>query len=407
MAALQCIEFQAVTYYERFCCVKDKRAGSLSGQRSAAGLETEIDNGVPFTQECPYSSLDDLVLKCGQPRVLWWRNLSWGVGMRRLAFLVLLGLSVAVVAAEIAPTRAYGFGGFLESSLGSVILTPSFKVGYQAMGLHINVPIPQGSTPGKLLLFGIDGLDATLKSSRMWVASGRVAAQVGDWYFFVAASATVPRKVTARFDQYPMLFSSGTNASLDMTDSRVSGWMVEGGTGFEVFDKIILFTGLRRDQVAATLSNPKFEGSNPILLDPAVELDADLLARLWIPYLGINVSGSQFSGSLAYSPFGFSQLKLPWKRVDQGNSVGETALYSFQTPGLFLESKFDYEVRLGRVFDLGVWVKGTWLSFRGEGEEHLKQSVGAPASVAQTSSGGTSSINRYEMSFGLTAAMAF
>ena len=312
-----------------------------------------------------------------------------------------------VVPAEMSPTRAQGFGGFLESSLGSVVLTPSFKFGYQVMGLNINAPIPKGATPGKVHLFGIEGLDATLRRSHMWVASGRLAAQLGDWYFFVAASGAVPRKVVARFDQHPMFLGAKANVPLEMTDSKLSWWLVEGGTGVEVWDKVILFTGLRRDQVAATLSGPRFEGSSSVSLDSAGDLSGDLLARLWIPYVGINVSGSRFSSSLAYSPFGFAQLKLPWTRVDQGNSVGETALYSFQTPGVFLETKFDYDVRIRRVFDLGVWVKGTWLRFRGGGEEHLKQTVTAPASVTQESGSSHSSINRYDMSLGLTAAMAF
>ncbi len=327
--------------------------------------------------------------------------------MRRIALFLLLGFSISVVTTEISPRPAYGFGSFLESSLGSVVLTPSFKFGCQAMGLHINVPMPQGSTPGKLFLFGVEGLDATITSDHMWVASGRLAAQLDDWYFFVAVSGTVPRKVTARFDQHPMFLDLGANAPLEMTHSRFSWWLVEGGTGFEAFDHVILFTGLRRDQVSATLSGPEFEGGGSLPIDPAGDLNGDLLARIWIPYLGINLSAARFSTSLAYSPFGFSQVKLPWKRRDQGNNAWETALYSFQTPGVFLEGKFDYDVKVGSTFDLGVWVKGTWLRFRGEGEEHLKQTVIAPTSVVQASGSGTSRINRYDMSLGLTAALAF
>jgi hypothetical protein len=324
------------------------------------------------------------------------------IGMRRIAAVILLGLSVTLLSAAMSPGRAHAFGGFLDPYLGNVVLTPSFKWGYHWMGLNINVPVPAGLLLGKDTVFGIEGMDASLKSSSMWVASGRLAAQLGYWYVFVAAEGALPHRVFATFDRHPMFVSSGLDVPVKMKDSRLSWWLVEGGTGYEVLDRVIVFTGLRRDRFSATLGGPEFQGASSFPLTSSDSLEADLLASIWIPYLGINVSGSRFSGSLAYSPFAYAQLSLPWKHANQADRVGETALYSFDTPGAFLEGKGDWDVRIGQTLDVGVWVKATWLSFRGSGTERVKQTATAPASAATASS-----INRYELSMGLTASMAF
>jgi hypothetical protein len=275
------------------------------------------------------------------------------------------------------------------------------------MGMNINVPLPAGASLGKDVVFGIEGMDASLKSSSMGVASGRLAAQFGSWYVFVSAEGAIPHRAFATFDHHPMFVISGLNVPVKMKDSRLSWWLVEGGTGYEVLDRVIVFTGLRQDRFAATLGGPEFQGTASLPLTSSDSLEADLLARLWIPYLGINVSGSGFSGSLAYSPFAHAQLTLPWKHANQVDRVWETAFYSFDTPGAFLEGKGDWDVRIGRTLDVGVWVKATWLSFRGSGAERIKQTSTAPASVTEASGATASSINRYELSLGLTASMAF
>lgn len=326
--------------------------------------------------------------------------------MRRIAALVVLVLVLSILFTRPSLCHAQGLGATLEPYLGNVVLTPSFKWGYHWTALHIDAPISAGLSPDNGAVLGIESLDASLKSSSMWVASARLAAQVGDWYVFFSAEGAVPHRVSAYFDRHPMFQLSGPDTPIVMKDSRLSWWLVEGGAGYEVRDRVVLFTGLRRDQFAAKVSKPELQGSGSLPLTQSDRLNGDLLARIWIPYVGINVSGSRFSGSLSYSPFGYSQLKLPWTHTNQPDQIAETALYSFETPGIFLEGKCDWDTSVCQRVDLGVWVKATWLHFRGNATERLNQNAGAVSGI-EASGSNAASVHRYDLSLGLTASSAF
>jgi hypothetical protein len=306
----------------------------------------------------------------------------------------------------LSPTSAIGFG-LAELGLGPVVLTPSFKTGYQTMGLNISLPVIPGDplhSPPPLL--GLNSLDATIKRAHSWVASSRLAAQLGDWYVFAGAEAALPRQVTAEFDQHPMGRVSGLTDPIHMKGADFRWWMWEVGTGYTAYDRVIVFSAVRRDLASLRLGEPS-EFGMPQLQNVADFVGADLQTSLWIPHLGVNFSGARYSASLAWSPLAVVQVKLPFRMLSAGQGRGETATYVVNNPGNFIEVKFDSDMKIMRTFDLGIWVKGTWLQVRGIGTEDVR-TLSSGSTTGEFGTGSAESvITRYQASVGLTAAAAF
>jgi len=206
---------------------------------------------------------------------------------------------------------ARGLGSF---NLAAVKLRPSVRVGYQWIGLNFNLP-----TPEALGFADSAPIDIQLRDANVWVGSvGLEALLTSRLSLFVNGEANAKKNAGAVTSEDPLRDLTGL-APYRWDASGLEWWALEGGAAFEIFDGTTLFAGLRRDHLSFRMNNPRDALGNPInfvLSVPNIVLltetnAADFQAKLWIPYLGLRMTGPNYRGSLIWSPFVSAAVRIP------------------------------------------------------------------------------------------------
>ena len=305
------------------------------------------------------------------------------------------------------PARVLGQDAlFLDYlSLGGLVITPSMKVGYQKMGLNVDIPVPAGPVPAQPPIFGLSALNGSFKDTGMWVFSGRLALQYDDLVFFAGGEANAGRRTIGLFESHPMIQLAGLNRPVEMDGLRMRWWMFETGFGYELSNGLFLIAALRMDQLKIIMGDARI-GETPLTPTLSDYIGGEFFTSALVPYIGVNLSSGRWSCSLNWSPFAHTELKAPWRSLDFVSDVSEQASYVLSRPAAFLEAKLDFLTKPRPNMHVGVWAKASWLGVHAKGKEQLTtREVGFPPVNEERSGGG--SIARSQLSLGISAVWAF
>lgn len=362
-------------------------------------------------------------------------------------FIITISFFLAVIAsgpqanAQLLPH----FSDFSNHSYQGLKVIPSVKAGYQRMGINFNMPavIPVGS-----LLIGSpfasnSTVDLVMRDVNLWVGAARIdVITSGALSMYLSAEGSLRKNIIVATNENPMAGNIGVNQPVQWAGSQLEYWAIDGGIGLQLRSAKILL-GLRRDKLSVNLRDP-FGYSNPFppVPPPAVlgltvtGSYGDFTQSLWIPYFGFEVVGANYRWNLIGTPFMAAEINVPLTATTNFMSGGiffgqfsgyiqdrsVTWKYSITQPSVFVETNFDYDLRLASNFDLGGWFKATYMHVRGSGDldastmvsDYFVHPFGQPAPFegvrtqsATSSDGNTVTYGRYDLAVGLSAQLRF
>jgi len=315
------------------------------------------------------------------------------------------------------------FPGMGPIDWGWARITPEVQVGYQKFGLNFNMPAPIGST-----------LDVQLRDANLW--TGSLAAVVDcplAWSVALRAQANAKKNVTVFESQEYVLQGE---APVTWTGTKLEWWAIDGQLLYRLRDNCSVLIGLRRDHLALNLSEPRDSNGEPLNFDDSGVFPpfstftrhqryySDLLTKLWIPYVGIQIVGPGYKASLIGSPFASAEMKIPVSLLFDltiftfGFSTqlvsAENLQYHVLKPATFLEASFNYDIDVLPALAVGLWGNASWMSCRGLGnwDYHARQQVfnngiPFPPNFFAQSQDNTTTYTRFLVGGGLSAVLFF
>lgn len=328
---------------------------------------------------------------------------------------------------------------------GSIRIRPSLSVGYKTIALNFNLNIPPTQVLDQFILFPQYGsvldaypLDAKIQAGNLAAGTLRLDAEFSPtWGLFGAVSANIARTVSVESSEGPSIGAIPPEA-LRWKGSRFQWSEYEVGGWYNINSAINLVGGIRFDRTSVRFSEPEPVPGYGVFtifpLPPAFrpitfpDYSGDLNALFTIPYIGCQILGPYFKGSLLIGSASAS-LRLPLDLSHPGpyfmgpifgilgrRDLSEQALYSFKNSGLFLEAGLESAFNVG-FLNCTLWAKGNWLRIRGDGDLNLAGESSAFLSIFgflftlpepfSTSSSGTSTLSQYTFDVGLSGAINF
>jgi len=328
-----------------------------------------------------------------------------------------------------------------------LLITSTARVGYKKLGFICNLDIP----PTQLLspfgvvfpeygsLLDLFPLDAKIQSADLAVGTFRLDAQTTPFCgLFGSVSANIPRTVGVKALQGPAIGILGPPQEWRWTGSGFQWSEFEFGGWLRISPPVNLVGGIRFDRVSVRFSHPEpvpgYSFFTIFPLPPAFrtvtfpDYGGDLNTFFTIPYVGCEMLGSYFKGSLLIGSAGV-RLRIPLELTHAGpyitgpifgalgrRDLSEQAEYTFKKPALFLEASLESNFRVGSLY-LTLWARGNWLRAQGAGEVNLAGQSSAFLTILGTtftlpkpfsaSSDGPSNLTMYMLDLGLSGAIYF
>jgi hypothetical protein len=320
------------------------------------------------------------------------------VDLVRSLFVILI---VFLTAGLPALAAAQAMGGVSRGYGGWALVMPYVRVGWRRMGVNFNLDTPVVVRGAAALRQS--PIELRIKESKLLIGEIGIDVHSGARLYLFGRAAGDARHhgkaVTWIVPANASFLSPTTWGSPDL-----EWWRIEGGGGVTFWGSWTLLAGMRWDHLQLRLENPE-EG------DPAAVYNADFRAKVRVPYLGLRIVGSRARASLLYSPWAWTDFKLPFRltpgRTVLGNPAGEESKYSLSSGGYFLEGTLQYDLRMNGRIIFGVWADGSLMRFSGRGDYRLlrREQGSAPSVLGSVS--GESSYSRHTLTLGLSAKYPF
>lgn len=324
----------------------------------------------------------------------------------------LLAALVSVFAVGLNQAAAFGEGSWSESvasclGVRSVQVAPYIRVGYQRMGVNLNVPIG-GIRPD---WFTMNDMDVKLDRQEFLIGTLGLNTLLRQRFgFFAEASASAQRagSVTTVF----------TNLAVPAIPTNPTGWSwpsqqvqwleLNFGGSFRLLDSGTLLLGYKFDRLTQVLTDPP----NAYVLPTATAHNnfGDLDIRTYSPYVGLRFDDKFVRIDLIWSPFLTSynaQMPLRITLAVPGEVAALEGRYGLSGGGgnlleAYGEGKFN-------IFDLlaaKLWLKASWLKCQGNGNRDF---VGndIPFGSWSNSDSANGSLTAYLWAFGLAGEIKF
>jgi hypothetical protein len=303
--------------------------------------------------------------------------------LRGMVVKSLLAVS-AVLVFILSPGLVSGQSPLSSLGLSNWNATANAKVGYQHLTLNVSVPT---AVPA----FGVSipqPIDLQVKRAGQVVGSVGLEVEPTQWCrLFVNFEGVIPRNVTATSSVDPVFSTIGlfgaVNVPVDWRGTHLELWNVDVGGSVDTRFGVAAVGGFRFEHLSLALRDPVDPfGISAFAVGSlnAVNYDADVQAKVWIPYFGVQWNQPQFRASLLYSPCAWSQVRVPLSLYAAvGFPIGPATLnadlavswrYRVYDPGAFVEGNLEYETDV-RGFKLLAWCKASYLKIRGEGDLDL------------------------------------
>ena len=283
------------------------------------------------------------------------------------------------------------------------------KAGYGRIGLNFNLPLPSVGA----------NMDLAFRDANVWIGSVGVRADSGSGFFLaLRGQGNASRMIDIQTPEEPF-------GATDWDGSKLQWWELEGSIGYKVRPWWSALVGLRRDQLSVGLTNPRANGVplNFTVNVPPVffseQFHGDFSSKLWIPYLGLEITGQRYRASLLYSPFASADIRVPdvifasfFVTVPPGilEQAGEDLEYKVQKRIQFFEYNFEYSVDVHPDLAFQVWSAGSWGTGNFDALLNVLISVGGFPLVNETDSSGsngTATYTRSMISGGIGAVLSF
>jgi hypothetical protein len=322
------------------------------------------------------------VLRKGLEVVMRYRLLS------RFLLLLLTCFALTHLWQGVAIAQAPGARFGLESQwMAGVRITPSVQIGFQNIGLNFDLPIyvPNPVAPPT------ESLKLQLKDANVWVGGLGITA-----YFPTGLSITVRGQANAQrgVTVFTPEDSQGQTLGTVWNGDRLQWWMLDASAGVPLRNDWSVLAGLRREQLSVGLTNPRFVGQGPVnffsddLEYPYEQIQdltyfGDVSSKLWIPYVGMKLTGPNYRACFLWSPFVAADVRVPtavtansWlfdfgvgSNSSDFNHVG--IAYKVVKLASFLEAAMEYDVRVSSAVSLTVWGNANWVRLKGKGNFHM------------------------------------
>lgn len=338
--------------------------------------------------------------------------------------------TLLVILAMVSTAQAQGLPGLagLGSSLtNGVTVTPQVQVGYQKLGLNFNLPALRDPGP----LAWPSTLDLELRKADLWLVALEADVDFPSGLTFALKGQTNFRKNASAYERQE--YVEGGTQGVSWTASNLQWWTIDGRLMYRFSPDFSVVAGLRREKVSFNLTNPITDQGFPLNLDDSGNIgfgttyerhwrySSNLVSKLWIPYVGLDIIGTQYKASLIASPFASAEVQVPAEYFTDTAFflsgallaqliTGEELKYRVMKPAAFIEGNFTYDINVSQGFKLGLWCSASWLRLRGQGDWNYRFTGQvpplAPDSFSQAQQN-TAVFTRYLLGGGLSAVVYF
>ncbi|MCL5126699.1 MAG: hypothetical protein M1511_19845, partial [Deltaproteobacteria bacterium] len=293
--------------------------------------------------------------------------------------------------------------GIGNLQLASVKVAPFVQVGYENIGLSLNLP----SGINYNLYAGPTSLDLTFQDSGVWVGSVGLEARFLSTLFLAIEADANARKNINVFTGEDV--SWVTPAPYSWAGSQLQWWDVDGMVGYTFCRNWSALVGVRYDHLTVGLENPVDAQGMPQNSSPYLSVTGDVIVKTWIPYIGLQFNERNYKASLIYSPLASTQVINPQTLIkDRSISYKQNTIeWDFAKTGSFLEGYFEYDVPVLKDWQIGLWAKGTWMKFIGPGSWRTSDnsSDDSPRFISMDTTTGT--LNTQSLGGGVAATLTF
>jgi hypothetical protein len=360
--------------------------------------------------------------------------------MNKARRLVVCWLSLVIIFAAANESPAQGLlaiPGAQSLDLTGVRIIPKIQIGYQKLGLNFNLPASTLIPPAAPFP---SSLDLKFQDADLWVGTVALAIDCPSRLSAeIKGQANAKRRINV-FEREEWVF--GGQQGVTWTGSQLEWWAIEGRVMYRLRADCSLVAGLRRDHLAVNLGDPRDASGNPLNFGDSGVLFrgvtfarnqsyySDLISKLWIPYVGLELVGPGYRALLIGSPFASAEIKVPAAvlfdlalRVQLSPFFppatteflsSDSLLYRVNKPALFLEGSFQYDLNLSPSMTLGLWCSGSWMSLRGQGNwnhdswaQVIANGVPLPPNFDSQSQDNTATYTRYFLGWGLSGVWSF
>lgn len=334
--------------------------------------------------------------------------------MKKNSMSLLVLLSVAFLPFLVADqATAFGLHRVLDSfRLGDAVVAPYVRVGYQRMGVNLNIPIG-GIDPTGQGWITMNDMDVKLEKQEFLIGSLGVNTLVRKRFgFFAEASVSAERagSVTTVFSNLPRPNVPTNPTGWSWPSERVRWWEVNLGGSLKLRDSEALFLGYKFDQLSENLTHPPgaFVQADPSLL--GFNYNGDIVIRTWSPYIGLRLDDRHWRFDLIWSPWLTTyrvQMPLRLSHVyTNEQSVQEGRYVLSGGGGNLLEAYGEAKFNICEHLAVKPWVKASWLNCHGNGNrDYVGNDVPFGSWSASDSTNG--SLTRYLWALGVSGDIRF
>jgi hypothetical protein len=321
-----------------------------------------------------------------------------------IAGLVLV--SVNISGAQVLPS----IPGVGNLELGSVKVVPFAQVGYKNIGFSFNLPVSISAVFDPTRTFA---LDLSFRDAGVWVGSiGFDARLLSTFFVSLRADGNATKNIQVfaaenwGYYGYPVPFT--------WRGSQLQWWDIDGMAGYDFCKDWSVVAGLRYDKLTVGLRDPVDATGRPLPISIGsadVSITGDVTVKTWIPYIGLQLNTGNYKALLVYSPFASPEVIAPQNFLQVIRRTGELFeqagfVWQFTKTGSFLEGYFEYNMPIRESLQLGLWARGTWTRFSGDGSWDGNHIDDVGATLAESLSA-TGTLSTYGLSGGVAASLSF
>jgi len=259
-------------------------------------------------------------------------------------------------------------------------LTPKVKLAYQNMNVNLNFPIP--GPPTNTFLF--DTMDVTVNKAAFWIGSIDCQLDVGRriWGFLEIGTslwANSGGRVVTSFRGAAADGSFGSN-SWGWSVARPRWWDFNIGASLILSENLKVIGGFKCDNLSERMEVPS-GAAYAYFVQPVFQEEylGDLVAKTSSLYGGLELSDHIWKFRVLWSPWLTSYtVKMPLRVIlsDSGGGSaysGSDSRYELSDKGgQLLEAYGESAVHICDYLSTRLWLKGSWMQCRGNGEEEFE-----------------------------------
>jgi hypothetical protein len=321
-----------------------------------------------------------------------------------------------------------------SSVLGAFTISTGVKAGIRNIGLNYSIDIVPTEVTAPFIVFPPWGseldmypVDVSFRDSTAAFGGLRIAVERSPGTgVFASFCASIPRSIRIESSQGPS-FGGAIPERRDWDSCRLQWWQADVGASYGLAGVgAALMAGVKFDRVSLRISDPQPTPGYTVFGTSYFFPDygGDLKCSVVIPYVGMQILGPYFNGSVLLGSAG-AAFSMPLQLNHAGTYVGfpgffaryglsEELRYRLTSGGLFVEARMETAMALSGGLTANFWAEGSWMRVRGNGDADLDGGSrwvffgfnGGPTRYS-LSSAGTSTLTQYVISAGATAELAF